>query len=724
MTIPTINLSSLKKAKNSVIGNPTAKLALAHDDAFIEMLVECINNPSPEAHEAQADIRTEAAHVIASLAYGSSDALRTLLRCNAHQAFLYAISLFRPTEPPKLKAAFARALRVLASTIAEEVGPSQWGLRTSSEIRVEAKAALDYLFQTDILDIYLPLLADPWTQTSMNIAQLLAAGVRTDAHRTAVTNWLLPSERLKEIKGKRGWEKPDVARVPSRQGGWVVRALVALLGRKDAKLQEAVLYAIACLAEENASVAISLAIPSLENEAPLCVVLSLCKSRSTEIRLAACLCATRIVRAGLAHSPLSTTDDSPVLTVMYVVNRLIASESDAAQTRMKACYILSGLVCDNKELCTLAAQRKSLDKLAALITSITPSEKTAEWEQDEPESVSRLREAALIAVASISMFDDDIRSQVTDKLQLVPAIQTSLSHTHVGVRYAACQCVRAISRSVAVLRTNIVDSGLGMAAYQLFLKQDEDRRITFVASTVVCNLVNESSPLRDVLVTQGLLPRLVQLVHSGDPALRQNGLWAIKNLLYRCPQAIKRQVMDALGWDELPHLLMDPELDIQEQAWNILRNVADKQDDVAMVFERLGADRLLDILADAMESDFEDVIHEAVCALANLAHSTTHQDLILSHPRILPALHKCLVDGTARIRQPAVSCIEELVKGNPRSRQALHDVGIDRTLRHMSVSSSPTRTNSMGLHGGLENDVRSHARDALYGLEHNADIDI
>lgn len=101
-------------------------------------------------------------------------------------------------------------------------------------------------------------------------------------------------------------------------------------------------------------------------------------------------------------------------------------------------------------------------------------------------------------MASISMFDDDIRSQVTDKLQLVPAIQTSLSHTHVGVRYAACQCVRAISRSVAVLRTNIVDSGLGMAAYQLFLKQDEDRRITFVASTVVCNLVNESSPLRDV----------------------------------------------------------------------------------------------------------------------------------------------------------------------------------------------------------------------------------
>ena len=40
---------------------------------------------------------------------------------------------------------------------------------------------------------------------------------------------------------------------------------------------------------------------------------------------------------------------------------------------------------------------------------------------------------------------------------------------HVGTRYAACQSVRALSRAVAVLRTNIVDSGLGMDILNIVL---------------------------------------------------------------------------------------------------------------------------------------------------------------------------------------------------------------------------------------------------------------
>lgn len=41
-----------------------------------------------------------------------------------------------------------------------------------------------------------------------------------------------------------------------------------------------------------------------------------------------------------------------------------------------------------------------------------------------------------------------------------------------GTRYAACQCVRALSRAVAVLRTNIVDSGLGMDVLKIVLGRD------------------------------------------------------------------------------------------------------------------------------------------------------------------------------------------------------------------------------------------------------------
>jgi hypothetical protein len=36
MTFQSISLQSLKKTKNSVIGNPSTKLALAQDEEFIE----------------------------------------------------------------------------------------------------------------------------------------------------------------------------------------------------------------------------------------------------------------------------------------------------------------------------------------------------------------------------------------------------------------------------------------------------------------------------------------------------------------------------------------------------------------------------------------------------------------------------------------------------------------------------------------------------------------
>ena len=83
---------------------------------------------------------------------GSPEALRSLLHANAHQAFLFAISRFDPSEPTSIKAAFARALRAIAVACAELVGPSQWGLRDdSSPVREDAKIALDYFFQVTTL---------------------------------------------------------------------------------------------------------------------------------------------------------------------------------------------------------------------------------------------------------------------------------------------------------------------------------------------------------------------------------------------------------------------------------------------------------------------------------------------------------------------------------------------------------------------------------------------
>lgn len=117
--------------------------------------------------------------------------------------------------------------------------------------------------------------------------------------------------------------------------------------------------------------------------------------------------------------------------------------------------------------------------------------------------------------------------------------------------------------------------------------------------------------------------------------------------------------------------------------------------------------------------------------MANIANSPAHQRSILSNPRILHRLRECLVDAKVEIRRPAVSCVLELVRHNPRSHRELHEAGIDSTLRHMCehtshVSASPTLRLAGGRHMGAEDDleVQEKARQALHWWEHNLDMDV
>lgn len=729
----TITTSALKALKNSVIGNPAAKLALAQDTALIHLLVNCLNPPPTSYADTQGshdDIRIESAHVIASISYGSEVALISLIRANVLHAFLLALSNIKPHDPVQLKSALARGLRVLSTAIAEVVGPSQLGLRTwSPDLRSEANVALSYLFEIDCLNIFLPLLADSSSQTSIAIAQLIGATVRSEAHRNAITDWLPPAERSKEIKGRRGWEKKEMVNSssPARQGGWVVRLLVNFLQKKDIKLQEAALGAISSLAMENIAVASTLtrAWPDAV-DAPLNIVLNLTKSRSTDVQLTASLCAAHVLRANASHHP-GSIDYSAALNVIHVVNRVLSSSSpETPQNKIKICYTLYHLVKDDKDLCREVYERGTLEKVVLLAKHITPLERTSEWEEDEPESTLALREATLTVIAAISLFDNNIRREVADDLHLVPTIQVSLSHKNIGVRHAACTCLRALSRAVSIIRTNIVDSKIGMELFAIFKKEDEDSRVTFAALNTICNLVNDFSPLRPKLLDQGLLPRLMQLLASDDINMRIGALWAMRNTLRTSDPNTRQTVMTHLCWRRLVTLCNDSNPEIQEQAMSILRNLAEDEEGVDYVFESIDAETLANCITSGLESSNEDVTHHTACFLANIANgSREEQDFIFAHTHIIHAMHDCMTDAKSNTRCPLISCILSLVQSNIRRKHELTEAGITTTLRHMcdwtagvSVSMSP---------GGRHHRIRMDddkeaaklARSVLDVLEHS-----
>ncbi|TFK46722.1 ARM repeat-containing protein [Heliocybe sulcata] len=703
-----------------------------------QRLIDCVEPATaydPRYLETPEDLRIEAAHVVSSLAYGPEAGLRNLLRISAHHAFICAISSLQPTASLALKAALVRGLRIVAASIAESVGPSLWGIQAEkSEGRGDSVIALDYLFQVETLDLYMPLLADPSTQVSISIAQLIAFAVRKAPHRDSVMDWAPPAERIKEVRGKRGWEKPGLySKSSGRQGGWVARNLTSLLQSKEAKVQEAALSALAALSKENHSMALGLSSAERGAQPALTQVTSLCKSRSAEVQIAACLCATRIIRATTTpeypvHVHSSAIDSPLVMVILPTLNRLIESSKVSAVLKMKACFVLSYLVTDDRELCQLAFERGSLAKVAELAKQVTPNVTTPEWDEDEPQSISSLREAALTAIACICLFDNDIRREVTDNLKLLPVIHASLSHRHMGVRYAACQCVRAVARHVGALRTSIVDNELGTGLFRIFMKQDEDRQVTHAASAAICNLMNESSPLQKVFLEQGIVARLMQLLNGDDPALRLNAIWAIKNMMYRGTHEAKRSVLNQVGWKHISELLTDASPEIQEQAINVLQNVVDNEEDIKMVFDEIGGDELLGAIETALNSESEHVMRHAVALLSNIANgSKKYQDQILAHEELLSAIRNCLIDRNLEVRKPAMVCILQLSKSNLRSQQALRDANIHSVLQRMTDHSRGINLSPGGLgrhHLGVEDnlDVRELAREALEWLEHGEEM--
>ena len=102
-----------------------------------------------------------------------------------------------------------------------------------------------------------------------------------------------------------------------------------------------------------------------------------------------------------------------------------------------------------------------------------------------------------MAIAALTLQHNNARDTVTSD-GLMPLVSLCLTHPHFGIRYAACHCVRSLSRAVSVLRTSMLDSGVGDILCKIVEDVHEDRRVTNVALMCLCNLLNDFSPLRKV----------------------------------------------------------------------------------------------------------------------------------------------------------------------------------------------------------------------------------
>ncbi|GAA5918570.1 hypothetical protein JCM6882_002340 [Rhodosporidiobolus microsporus] len=284
----------------------------------------------------------------------------------------------------------------------------------------------------------------------------------------------------------------------------------------------------------------------------------------------------------------------PLVTVLL---GLIEKEREL---RARAAFAFAYLIADEPIL-----QVRAIAALALPIFHDVLSQPILLHDQPYPtpaalEEDARVREGILLSIASLAALFESHRRHVLDA-SLLPPILSALSHPTVGVRAAGCHCVRALSRSVNILRTDLVEARAEESLVRL-LREEENEVVKVTASAAVANLLLEFSPMRTVLVEAGCIPRMCSLaIKSSNPTLRLNALWAIRNATYQSSAEFKRSVLQHLTWENLASLISSPSAPISDQSLGILRNITCVTQNEAITglsAERgeLGEERLLGLL--------------------------------------------------------------------------------------------------------------------------------
>ena len=188
------------------------------------------------------------------------------------------------------------------------------------------------------------------------------------------------------------------------------------------------------------------------------------------------------------------------------------------------------------------------------------------------------RQGLLQALAAIAPFDDDYRKAICDQ-GVVPYIIDSLrpynSASHLtengpnvlnlipgnsaATLLAACGAARALTRSVSVLRTSLIDAGV--AAPLFVLLNNLDVEVQIAATKVVSNLAVDFSPMKEAILQHNVVKTLCEHAHSANARLRFESLWALKHLVLNSSNGFKTRVVQELGSSWIKELIaMDPSM--------------------------------------------------------------------------------------------------------------------------------------------------------------------
>ncbi|ORY26906.1 armadillo-type protein, partial [Naematelia encephala] len=703
-------LNSLKDLKNSVIGNTWKKVQIAEDQQLLSFLLSRLSHVEVRSPQ-DVEIANEVAVIIGALANVGTLTARPLLLADTPSCLLDRIHDITSTpfsSAYRLLPALLRALRnVLVSTADLEWG-HVWGVGSEREVvgtgledmegdvkgkrpvrvwKSEARRALGIILEPESLDTLLGLLKSSNPQILLPIYQAYARLIALPSHREALASW------------RPGANDPG----PSTGGGsyhdppYIIVHLLAVIAEpeRSPKLLEAALELLAALVKgqpELAAIARSWAVDDDDPRSDMVpgllgVLVDMLSISPAGIPIGAASCLTNIMRADKGSKTHDRVRSTVInLQLLMVIAKLLRSEGP--EDRVKLCFVLAALVSDDEHLQKTAAQQGCPGQLIALMQNLDREEESGAIGSD---LASRSREAMLLALASLCFQHEPTRSLIAEvNPPFLPRLHSALSHPSYGVRAAACQLARALSRTVAILRTSLVDSKVGAEIIQVLKREMADPKdadelgerawtVEVAATATICNLIADFSPLKAFLLQNGGIEVLCQLSHSAYEPLALNALWALKNLTFHATDILKAQVMAVLTWSTLQTYIGPlTRLSLRVQSFEVVQNLlADAgPGEIYRTIENLGGEEFLAVLELAARDGSEvDLRVPALYVLSNIAIGNERtRALLIARVGILEALSSAIYAKSDCVKTPALRCLRHLVASNARSQRPRQSV--------------------------------------------------
>lgn len=377
-------------------------------------------------------------------------------------------------------------------------------------------------------------------------------------------------------------------------------------------------------------------------------------------------------------------------TVVPVLVRLLDVKD--RNIRISAPRALAEMVSDDNTMQKRAAEAGAVNILAGFFPPLDGAaegrsfgkKRTGSWMNGKSELVRGIEvdkkvecmpavESAMIGLAALCREQDIAIEQIISK-GLLPHIVSYLGESSPKVVRAAAKCFRSLTHSVKVVRRDLAVGNVAKDVNDLLLRllNSEDYETRRLVSCTICNVVLSFSPVQPVFLKSGGVSAVVCLLRSDDQTLRMNGMWAIKNLLFKADLDLKEKVMTELSYEYLLEICSSACAPLREHALSVLRNLAcvgtvrTEIEHLDRMLARMGDD-LMTVLAYALKPGSDacpKIAVQALYTVNNISSGAERHKMKIMHSAIPSLILSWISHPDDKARIAAVWCIINLSRSD------------------------------------------------------------